>query len=312
MWQQHYFTPRATACHKPPESQPVCSIASLLVMRVASQPICQLANLPICQPYIRIGRQRVQQTKLQPDFTPGVKAWHMPPAGLPGSSKASLPGSQFASACQKPPESQPVCFIANLLVMRVASQPIWQLPICQWAGLAVGCQPYIRIGRQRVQQTKLQPDFTPGVKAWHISPAGLPGSSKASLPGSQFARRPICQPASGCQPCNPIASLPAARQPVCQQASQSVVSRFASRFGSKPIRQRVSQFVASLSASQSVCQRASQFTSVPASPPASLPASQSVSQLPPVCQSVCQYANSLASQSVCSQLVSQPVGLPAD
>ena len=124
MWQQHYFTPRATACHKPPESQPVCSIASLLVMRVASQPICQLANLPICQPYIRIGRQRVQQTKLQPDFTPGVKAWHMPPAGLPGSSKASLPGSQFASACQKPPESQPVCFIANLLVMRVASQPI--------------------------------------------------------------------------------------------------------------------------------------------------------------------------------------------
>ena len=47
MFRQHYFTPKATACHKPPGSQPVCFIASLLVMRVASKPICQLANFPV-------------------------------------------------------------------------------------------------------------------------------------------------------------------------------------------------------------------------------------------------------------------------
>ena len=43
------FTPRATACHKPPESQPVSPIASLLVIQFASQPIYRPANLPASQ-----------------------------------------------------------------------------------------------------------------------------------------------------------------------------------------------------------------------------------------------------------------------
>ena len=126
MWRQPDFTPRATACDKPPEGQQVSSIASLLVMQFASQPICQQVSQ-------FVPSLSASQSVCQP--TASLSA--CPPARRPVCQQVSQSvASQFVSRFASKSVRQR--FVVSLSVSQFDSQPGSQFdsqPVCQPASL---------------------------------------------------------------------------------------------------------------------------------------------------------------------------------